>query len=314
MAERLSGNHRRPVLDANQNPEDEVDRWLRLFEEWTKKKIGEASFVDVAQMIISFILAVAGIVALFIYGGQLREMKKATNAAQMAAYEACRGSKISQAALLETQRGATDTHLATVAAVSQAIAATASEYAALEPLFQTPQPDMSVPFTIRNAGKTSAIGSRIELRAIFLPVSERIKFTYPKKATSHIIHGRIPAETVENLTGNPKQYASVPIMNEEGTVLVPSKVDRDDFASGRKDIVLYGRVTYSDIFGGRHSLQFCNLTHQRSAGYVKDSGHGECANYNKTDTGDLSLSNENSAISSLSSPKLEEITCTKPRD
>jgi Flp pilus assembly protein TadG len=92
---------------ANGNSDDE--------DNVSKELAKEFRWVEFAQIASNLILAVVGIIALCIYNGQLKQMRKSTKAAQDAAITA-------NATLKEIQKGETDTHELAVQALSQATA------------------------------------------------------------------------------------------------------------------------------------------------------------------------------------------------
>lgn len=70
--------------EQHQYPEDEADRNIRLIGEWICTKFKESKLVDVVQMVVSIVLAIAGIIGLYIYKGQLKEMQYTNKLTQIA--------------------------------------------------------------------------------------------------------------------------------------------------------------------------------------------------------------------------------------
>ena len=77
-------------------------------------------WTEITSVAINLVLAIAAIVALYIYHGQLTEMRKATKATQIAAEAARDSAKAATDTLKEIRAGGTDTHDLAVQAKNQA--------------------------------------------------------------------------------------------------------------------------------------------------------------------------------------------------
>jgi hypothetical protein len=84
-----------------------------------------------------------------------------------------------------------------------------------------------------------------------------------------------------------------------------------DFQTGVMDFIVFGKISYEDIFGVKHETRFCLVTGNDRVGVlIPYLGHHQCSRYNHEDT--------NSAISiSALSPvtakgDIQDIVCMSP--
>jgi hypothetical protein len=256
---------------------------------------------------INGLLLVATIIIAGIYIGQLTEMRRSTRAAQRAAYAACIGAKISRNVLLEAQGAEADAHGSAIATVYQAMAATEAERAEMQLLFAEPEisdKEFGIGINLKNAGKTAAVAVRAKFRLVFVGESEQLKFTYPPRQTAVAFSGRAEPGVAYDPTHGRNQIVAI---DSDGNVLIPGDSDKREYQAGKKDLVLFGRVTYQDIFGGYHWRNFCQPFHIQTSGIIKAASHPNCALYNGGDIGS-GLVNP-APISSVRFPAIPEITC-----
>jgi hypothetical protein len=258
-------------------------------------------------------LGIIGIAALCIYNGQLTEMRKSTDAATNSAYTACVAAQIARGALIEAQRSGTDAHQATRAATAQALAATQAQAAAIhvdlppEPTFDRDIEVKGINFT--NTGNTDAKTFNAKVRALFSPRTTDPEFSFPKGNFSNIRAVALTAKTNAISTG---QRASISVRNDDGTVYQVKDGDLADYRMGEKDILVFERITWADIFGVPHWMNVCKVYQVFPERFVKTNGHERCSDeYNGEDN--------NGAIGSLASKvtpieAITEITCVAPKD
>jgi len=242
---------------------------------------------------------------------QLDEMKKATVASQSAAYAACVSAQISRGALIEVQRNEADSHEATVAAVYQAIAATNSEIAVIT-MLKTSVPEFGngirVPIDFKNTGKTQAKNVRIKIEAVFLERHADPDFSFKPHHFS-----RFWANVLDSgATLSSKETSFfVTVRSGDGSDYLVTEANMAALRQGEKDILVYGRIDYADIFGVPHWATFCEANQIVEFGTRTSTAHPKCVSYNKTDN--------NGAIgkdsSNLPQPgRIPEIACTPPSD
>lgn len=83
-----------------ESAEEEVDRFLRALVRWFLVRLFQARFTEIANLIVGIAIFIVAIVAACIYGGQLEEMRKATEAANNSA----KAAKLSAETAMATQR------------------------------------------------------------------------------------------------------------------------------------------------------------------------------------------------------------------
>jgi hypothetical protein len=75
---------------------------------------------------------------------------------------------------------------------------------------------------------------------------------------------------------------TIPVVHygpQAAEAIVPDDTLRQDIASGNRSIVLYGRITYYDVFGVQHWTQFCTASGTAILDSLK-----KCIGYNDVDT------------------------------
>jgi hypothetical protein len=251
----------------------------------------EFRWFEVFSLIVNGILAIVGIGALVVYNGQLgvmrgtlAEMKVADKASAKSAYAACVGAQIARSALLESQQSATDEHESSVASTYQALVAAKSQVPIIRPLVKAePQfgkSEIFLPIDFTNVGKDATTFNAF-IDAVFLPVTEKINFSYykdmPRWDASLLGEGQ---NASGSLVG---QVAGIGVKNSDRSVHRTAPEDVIAYQKGEKAIVFYGKVTYFDIFGIDHWITFCR-TFERYPEGSHNSGFPECADYNKQDS------------------------------
>jgi hypothetical protein len=238
---------------------------------------------------INTLFLLATIVIAFIYYRQLLEMRRATLASEESAYAACVGAQISRSTLIEIQKGGSDTHGAAVASVYQAMAATQAEIAIPTVVFggSRVQSGESMGFTyqVANQGKTPAIHVDIKIRAVFQPPRGKLDFSYPTPPRlTNIKWGLISAGSIIPTDEQSKVHPlGISVRDDNGRILLAGQSDIDDYNLHRKILIVYGKLTYQDVFGVRHWRTFCYFASPRALDEVTNSGNIQCEEYNKTD-------------------------------
>jgi hypothetical protein len=265
--------------------------------------------INGAGVILSVIIAM-------IYWGQLKEMRKATRASASSAYAACENAQIARSTLLEIQSGRTDAHGVAVSSIYQGIAATQSQSAALTPFIDplNLRVNENIAFSSRfqNTGRTAAKNVQFSARVVFLGRYEDPDFSYPPLQTAHMSIGRMYSGG-SSYAGDRSLQPSISVLNKDGSVVKAEAKDLSDFNEGKKDVIAYGTIEYSDIFGVKHWTRFCTVNQKfTDVGTIKDSGHPKCAAYNRDDTNQAVSYNTNPNTPSPTA--LPEIDCVKPKE
>jgi hypothetical protein len=250
------------------------------------------------------------VIIAWIYWGQLSQMTKATKASQQSAYAACLAAQIARSSLVETQSSEADTHASTAAIVSEAKAATAGQRAVMQLAAWSKNPQVVegkpfvVPLLFKNGGNTAALNVQSEFVVVFLRRQDDPDFTYPK-GRKLIAFNRVQ----EPGFGAPGHYAAVIGVDEKE--VIASMSDEVAYASGAKDLILYGKMTYRDMFGGHHWRHYCQPFATFPEGVlITETGHEKCAKYNGSDMGTV----ESDPKQTRSPQALPEISCKKPED
>jgi hypothetical protein len=131
--------------------------------------------------------------------------------------------------------------------------------------------NVTYPIKIVNVGKTPAIGIQVDIDIEIVPKNAGPSFNYPG---TH--------ETVITGVLFPNDPYSFPanLLNPDRSVAQLSSTQRDDLATGRSYIAVYGKATYADSSGAKHWTQFCWWTAYFRAG---SSNASSCVAYNDID-------------------------------
>jgi hypothetical protein len=268
---------------------------------------------DIFARFISFGTFVLVCLTALFTGCQLVLARKATDAAQKAAYEACLGAQISHDTLIQLQQGEADTHAAAVASMYQAVVATRGERAEIEMKWATPRvqldKDIGLPFQVFNSGQTEALNVRFALRLEFLPRHSDPDFTYPNGMIVRGGPNSLRAGRSAQAFGDPSIEPVVTVKGANHKPVIASAEDVGDYLEGRKDLIAHGTYSYKDIFGVEHWGNFCQPFQKIQPGYFSKTDHPMCTHYNKSDI--------NSALPVPSPPmppqSISEIKCTEPK-
>ncbi|MGD0799386.1 MAG: hypothetical protein ABR910_16845 [Acidobacteriaceae bacterium] len=239
------------------------------------------------------------------------EIRKQTKAAEGAAYAACINAQIARGTLLQVQSGSEETRDMTISSAYQAAASTQSQIAQIALTFKDPPTvkigqAIGIPFFINNSGSTSGYNFNGIVRAEFMPRGDDPSFTYPIKGELKMSAARVDGSFAPN-THTAMAYA----VDQNGTAIKATQTDVDDYAAGRKDMLIYGKLSYIDMFHIKHWRRFCTASEQFASPEAASTGHQKCADYNQNDTNTILYKPQ----SPLRPPdQIPEISCPKPAD
>jgi hypothetical protein len=281
--------------NQNQNDLQEQQKEIRKAEHWL---IG-----------IGILTICVNTLIFLVYYGQLKQMRRSTDAASRAAYASCMATEFSRRTLVETMGGEKLTEQAARASSNQAQAAIASEAPELEatmggiPL--QPNHALRCKYTITNVGKTGAYHLNIQMRSVIIGPQSDPVFTYPKNQTGGVSNSSLAAG--HHIPPNDDMTNSV--RNPDGTERIGTNKDFEDINAGRQDFMFYGKATLTDVFGVHHWMTFCSWYHQYPVDQLVNAGHPRCAEYNQRDT--QAVSEETTTKPPAATPP--EIPCSPPQ-
>ena len=186
---------------------------------------------EIALIVINGLLLVTTIVIAVIYSGQLKQMRKATEASRKAADAAVQAMHIDDRAWVDISTGPAELILG-------------------QPLL--------VPIIIANNGKTSAfnIRGRIVLNVLLANEDPDLTLVDATHPAYNVSVKQLPPRHTET----PKA-AVFPKYIGKGEILTPIKltaVIRKQIMNGRMQIVVQARLAYEDVFGVKHWIQHCS--------------------------------------------------------
>jgi hypothetical protein len=236
-------------------------------------------------------------------GGQLVQMRNSTKASQDAAYAACESARVARSTLVEIRAGGNDSHNLSLGSIAQAMAVTRSEAAHLRfsVLNQLSIDDNRVGKTIQisNIGKTTALNTRGKARVVFLNRGEEPDFTYLPKSVWN--KGNLEP-------GEPPEGNVFYITNDTTEKYFTWDEIQQALELKEKRIFAYGRMTYTDIFGVDHWVQYCGVSVPPKP-EPKPVRIPKCAAYNQADKNQI-MNFPSAAAKPPAIP--DEIVCRKP--
>ena len=270
-----------------------------------KNRFQRSSAHTQANIVCTVLIMVATIAYSIIAGRQLTKMSgqldsmnrtydeihKQTKAAQWSEYMACLNAQATQATFIQSQNSARDSHAATIATVEQTAAGIEAQRAIINFLPRTPAAsdqvgsNLSVPFSIKNEGKSDARNVHLRFRAELLNSTDTLHFDY--RYSSGMSANYVPAGN--DFPGKPDDpnfrpmTPGITVKDSEGNPISLSSDDVKQFWNGGdKLIVVFGKMTYSD-FAGTHKETFCDPQFIMNPGTQRNSTAIEkaCANYNR---------------------------------
>ncbi len=263
------------------------------------------SGIEVVAVFVAIVVAIIYWRQLNVMIGQLEQMRGSSD-------QTDRLICLYQKQLSELQRQSANTRDFAVASTYQAIAGAQSESAyidqtASQPVF-SPFKAISVPFQLLNSGKTRAINFRFAANAVLLPRNGDPNFSYPKRALRMFTEFLEPGKIVPD---NLSQPVSILVLNDLGQPIIADNRIISDYQEGRKDILIYERLTYKDVFGVEHWTHYCRALMVLPPGEIKRAYHEACTTYNKAD--------ENQVLGARSQqlapaqPTLPDVPCPSPK-
>lgn len=195
-------------------------------------------------------LGLIGVAALIIYFGQLSEMKKATNITQQAVINADRNFRRDERAWIGFSLGGGNLTL-------------------------TVGQPFSVPTTLINSGKTPA--KNVEGNIIVTIVKRGAPFDFVY-ASGHANYRIAAGSLFPNATIN-ESFQAIRHGPVHAEAIIVTKPILDEITASQSLVVVYGRLTYSDIFGIEHWTTYCRIVSNPSL--IPD----DCVRYNNTDDG-----------------------------
>jgi hypothetical protein len=271
--------------------------------------------------LLVFTSVVTGGISLY----QARVSKIASRAAEDAANAACLGSQIARSTLLEYQRSAEDSHLASAAAYAQALVAMESQKTFVDADFEVPEnrlydKPLSLIMRLKNTGKSDASNVRITGWAIVAnPDSHWISPIPKKKMLFSVQIGslKVGQQFLPEVSGTTKEgnphglYVS--LLNDAGDEFVnTAELDKAVFVEGNRTIFAFYTISYED-FTAKYIRQTCaRLFYWQNGAATAFNGSisNQCNDYNKqTETPKIPV-----PIPSKLAPaeQVSDIPCTPP--
>jgi hypothetical protein len=90
----------------------------------------------------------------------------------------------------------------------------------------------------------------------------------------------------ENSSHNLKGYAAVRALDHGHPIFADTKI-ADDYQKGLEDVVMWGELTYIDVFGVNHWTHFCTVFGNHKNGELIQREHAACSTYNKSDNNQI---------------------------
>jgi hypothetical protein len=243
------------------------------------------------------------------------EIQKQTRAAELAAYVSCKNAEIARDIFIQTYNGGADTRATARGSIQQALAITESVAAAIDPEISTPvvnsQGTYQIPIKLNNGGGSDARNIFVKVRAAYLSIGEEPPFSYEKFTT-------ITDAVLKKGSSSPRSgWMGIPVLDEKGLPLANSEIVRSLFAANKGQVLMYGHISYLDVFGFHRWRNFCSQI--RGANSSKDDvvgPHGpprKCIQYNQEESF-RSIPGETIIPPPLPLSIPSEMVCRKPSD
>lgn len=241
-------------------------------------------------------LVVIGIVAAIFYGCQLHVMKGQLSEMQSSSQQTDRLLCLYQNQLSVMQGQSVDAHRLAIGSLDQTDIALRQQIARFRVTPGGPVSkvtgEMSMVFDIKNIGNTAAFIRRGFVRAVAVRRYADPEFTYPKHKSAALISETWEAGHSLSEGIPPPKKAAVQIWNTDGTPVIESNPEFSSaWGSGKVDLLLYGKIEYTDIFGGLRWQQFCfpYAATQIGTETIVREEHPRCTAYNRLDSDKLEL-------------------------
>jgi hypothetical protein len=133
-----------------------------------------------------------------------------------------------------------------------------------------------------NTGKTPAYKLQGVVVVNLLKKTEQPDFNYEAG-----VHPRYSVDGGTAIPNSPNDFTwpILPAFVPQGQPIIPIVVNdsiKKGMQNGNLYIVVYGRITYDDVFGVGHWLQFCSYAHN-AAGVPEQATADACGPYNDVD-------------------------------
>ncbi|HEX4006526.1 MAG TPA: hypothetical protein VHX60_10155 [Acidobacteriaceae bacterium] len=246
------------------------------------------------------------------------EIRAQTAASQQSAYASCLSAQIASRSLGVIEQQQKDSHIAAYSTTFQGVAAINARRSdvdiEVEEFGVGLGHPLELPVYIINRGETPARDVIAILRAEFIPRKGDVDISYPPKSISRTASPvlqkgeSLPHHTTE---GTNPVVAVRDLRTGDNVMATPQ--DMRDFGNGDKDLVVFGKISWKDDFGGRERT-VCYMGYHEYPLERFTIEHPICQNYNKTrdydDPWKITL-DRNDAIPF---PVLPQIECEKPTE
>jgi hypothetical protein len=252
------------------------------------------------------------------------EIRKQTTASQQSAYVACVNAQIARQALIQGQRSAISAEMEAMASTAQALAAGESERAYVEPIFVPPtniptNRPLQLVYEVKNDGKADARNIDVKSIAVMVPQNSTPVFTYKSRKAAEfsadLLKGgeMIPEQNPVGAYG-PVTYTIYVRDELDSNIVYDQKTVDEIIRRHTSDIVIYGKVKYSD-YRGNHWRHFCRRIAFMNFGefqYTEKPTKDEerCVAYDKE--GDWQAQQPLIKQPAIQSPPLPEVKCQIP--
>jgi hypothetical protein len=254
----------------------------------TREMKREFRLVEGVTIATNVILAVVGIFALKAYYGQLGAMQGQLGQMQAASSQTDRLLCLTAQQLTQMGQQSIAIRGFASAAVYQAMTATEAEGARFTftrgaPFINAGQ-TVSVPIELVNTGNTAARDVFMEMGAVFSPRDKDPPFSYRSQWTLSF-----RAKTWSSGNGNGSSSVMpggfhVTVRDMAGNALIGDSTVQERYVSGQNDIVVYGKVTFTDMYGVKHWERVCQAFAMYKPGFLQSSHHEKCTRYAEEDS------------------------------
>jgi hypothetical protein len=266
-------------------------------------------------------------VAAAIYAGiaarQLSKMSDTYREMRSQTYMECLNAQAAQQSLIQVQRNAADSHVATVGVLKQAGAAVEAERAIVSFRYRIPTRNDSLAghlviyYFVKNEGKSQAADFTANFKAVLLGENDALTISEKDLEPLHLVY--IPGGTEFPPKADDPNVKVVSVATpvwdtNEKQVPIGSQEVADFFNGRGKEVEIYGRYQYSDI-AGPHKVRFCFPIFFMAAGTTSKTTRSEvtCAKYNHEENQDT-VAPQIDALPTISRLQVKSIDCVKPGD
>ena len=138
---------------------------------------------------------------------------------------------------------------------------------------------IDIPVEVSNVGRTPAIHLEGDIIATVMSPGEVLDTSY---RAGHLRNHTVGGTLLPGVNQPPTQFRAMRMLGNETANIRSSPQLADSINKGEQVIVVYGRLTYSDIFGVKHWITFCQSGSRNPLGKPIARVEG-CAEYNQVD-------------------------------